>query len=43
MIFATSSRSREMFAANTSNTSSWVTPSPSSTPASVSVTSASVV
>ena len=32
-----------MFLPKTSNTSAWVTPSPSSTPASVSVTSASVV
>ena len=40
MIVASRSRSRLMLAANTRNTSSWVTPSPSSTPASVSVTSA---
>ena len=39
----TSSRSRATFPANTRNTSSWVTPSPSSTPASVSVTRASAV
>src|SRR5580704_18038137 len=41
MILATRSRRRLMLAAKTSNTSAWVTPSPSSTPASVSVTRAS--
>ena len=41
MTVMSSSRSRPMFSANTPNTSAWVTPSPSSTPASVSVTRAS--
>ena len=41
MIWITRSRRRLMLAAKTSNTSAWVTPSPSSTPASVSVTRAS--
>src|SRR5579859_707320 len=39
----TRSRSRPTFRPNSAKTSSWVTPSPSVTPASVSVTSASVV